>query len=273
MAIIDGRLLAAQIKDEIAAEIFSWKGPRPNLAIVLASDREDSKLYVSLKEKEAKSVGIDTNLYLLNPELASEEEFLEVIKFLNNDETVDGILVQLPLPEKYNTDKIISALDPQKDVDGFHPKHPDYILSPVFASVLQIVNDLKYELSGKNVLIVHNSDVFGLSLKDILEARGAQVNLAHADDSDLTDKAIRADVLISAIGRPKFITGDMIKKDALVIDVGISKIDGKVYGDVDFEEAKDRAAFITPVPGGIGPMTIAMLFRNTLTIYKKRRGQ
>lgn len=283
MELIDGKKIAEKIKDEVAAEIHGFKGPRPNLAIILANDREDSKLYVSLKEKEAKKVGIDTHLYRLD-ETVSEEEILEIIKFLNNDEMIDGILIQLPLPDRFDTDKLISAIDPNKDVDGFHQDHPDYIMSPVFASVLRIMEEIKYPLSGKKVCVLFNSDIFGQSLKEILVAEGASVNLCAVGDFDKLEEAEselkyneikaagqEADVLITALGLPHFIKKDVLKKDAVVIDIGITKVAGKVLGDVDFDDVQEVVSHITPVPGGVGPMTIAMLFKNVLEIFKRTK--
>lgn len=256
---IDGRMIAEKIKDEVAAEIFKFQGDRPNLAIILVGSRADSQLYVSLKEREAKKVGIDTHLYELS-EAVSERELLEVIKFLNEDELIDGILIQLPLPEKFNTDHIISALNPLKDVDGFHPQHPDNVVSPVLASISACLREINFSAAGKQACVLYNSDIFGISVKEILEKEGLKVNLR--------DNPEEADVLVSALGQPHFIKKSMIKAGAVIIDIGITKVADKVLGDVDYEDIKERAGFITPVPGGIGPMTIAFLFKNVLAVYK-----
>jgi len=286
MELIDGKKIAEKIKDEVAAEIQKLNGPRPNLAIILANDRPDSKLYVALKEKEAQKVGVDTHLYRLE-DATSESEFLGVIDFLNSDETIDGILVQLPLPPIYDTDKIIAALDPTKDVDGFHPNHPDYIISPVFASVLIMLEEIKCSLIGKNICILFNSDIFGQSLKEVLIKAGAtNVNLCSLNNfdklSEIDSQAKReeatalsreADILITALGLPHFVKKDMVKAGAAVIDIGITKVDTKVLGDVDFMDVKDTVAYITPVPGGVGPMTIALLLKNTWEIFKKKKLQ
>lgn len=256
---IDGLKIAEKIKDQITKEIYELDGPRPNLAIVLVGEREDSKLYVSLKEREGKKVGVDTHLYKLE-ENATEEELLEVIAFLNSDPSVDGILVQLPLPPQFNTDKIIAALDPEKDVDGFHLQHPEYIVSPVLASILACLKEIKFDYKNKTACVLHNSDIFGLSVKKLLEAKGLKVVLKEEPE--------QADLIVSALGRPQFIKKEMIKDGAVLIDIGITKVDGQVLGDVDFEDIKDKASYITPVPGGIGPMTIAFLFKNALEIFK-----
>ncbi len=258
---IDGRAIAERVKDEIARKIYALNGPRPNLAIVLVGERSDSQLYVSLKEKEGKKVGVDTHLYKFSADV-SEAELLATIDFLNRDESIDGILIQLPLPEKFNADKIVDCLNPLKDVDGFHPGHPDYILSPVFASVLACLEEIKFDPAGKTACVLYNAKVFGKSLAKILRERGLKVGLKR--------NIAAADLVISALGRPHSLKKDMIKDGAILIDIGITKVDGKVLGDVDYEDVKDKAAFITPVPGGIGPMTIAFLFKNVLEIYKRR---
>jgi len=258
---INGTAIAERVKKKIAAEIYKLNGPRPNLAIILVGEREDSKLYVSLKEREGKKVGIDTHLYKIESD-ESEKEILATIDFLNKDESIDGILIQLPLPEKFATDKIVAAVKPEKDVDGFHPQHPDYIVSPVLASISACLEEVKFSAAGKTACVLHNSDVFGLSVKKFLEEKGLTVGLK--------DNPEEADLLVSALGRPNFIKADMIKAGAIIIDIGITKIEGKVCGDADYESVKAKAGFITPVPGGIGPMTIAFLFKNVLEIYRRR---
>lgn len=283
MELIDGKKIAEKIKDEVATAIHKLNGPRPNLAIILANEREDSKLYVSLKEQEAKLVGIDTHLYRLE-DATSENELLGVIDFLNSDETIDGILVQLPLSDIFDTDKVIAAIDPAKDVDGFHKKHPDYIVSPVFASVSRILAEIKYPLVDKKVCILFNSSIFGESLKEILKKEGAQVNLCMVGNIDKLSEAEsqikykeieaasqEADILITALGLPHFVKKEMIKPGAVVIDVGITKVNGKVLGDVDFNDVKDIVSYITPVPGGVGPMTIACLFKNVWEIFRRKK--
>lgn len=258
--LIDGREIAEKVKDNIAKEVFSFKEKRPNLAIVLVGERDDSKLYVSLKEKESVKVGIDTHVYRLE-ENVSEEELLKVINFLNKDNLIDGILVQLPLPEKLNTDKIIKAIDPLKDVDGFHPNHPDYIISPVLAAVKAALENTKINFKKKSACLLYNSEVFGRGLRKTLNFLGI------SDFLELTESS-SADILITALGKPETIKAKDIKSGAVIIDISTVKVDGKVKGDVDFISVKDKAAFITPVPGGIGPMTIAFLLQNVLNIFK-----
>jgi methylenetetrahydrofolate dehydrogenase (NADP+)/methenyltetrahydrofolate cyclohydrolase len=259
---IDGRAIAEKIKDQVAQEIYKFNGPRPNLAIILVGEREDSKLYVELKEKEGKKVGIDTHLYRL-AEDSTEEELFKVIDFLNADRLVDGILIQLPLPPQFNTDRIIFALDPKKDVDGFHPQHPSYIISPVLAAVLACLEEIKFVYSGKSACIFYNSEIFGASLKEALIAKGLSVFAP--------EKSEEADILISALGLPHSVKKEVIKAGAVLIDIGTTKVEDKVLGDIDFADVQEKASYLTPVPGGIGPMTIAFLFKNVLEIFKTKR--
>lgn len=257
---IDGHAIAERVKDEITKEIYEFDGPRPNLAIILVGEREDSKLYVSLKEREGKKIGVDTHLYKLEADVP-EKEILDIINFLNVDPLVDGILIQLPLPAKFDTDKIVTAINPDKDVDGFHPQHPDFIVSPVIASVLACLDEIEFDYNGKTACVFYNSDIFGESVKNALEDKGLEILPLERSDE--------ADVLVSALGLPHSVKKEVIKEGAVVIDIGTTKVDGKVLGDVDYEDVKDKAEYITPVPGGIGPMTIAFLFLNVLEIFKK----
>jgi methylenetetrahydrofolate dehydrogenase (NADP+)/methenyltetrahydrofolate cyclohydrolase len=283
--VIDGKKIAEKIKNEIVKEIkkmnFDSDCPkvRPNLAIILVGEREDSKLYVSLKEREAKKVGIDTHLYRC-PENMSEQEIIETIDYLNKDDIIDAILIQLPLPQGFNTDKIILKIDPAKDVDRFHPKNLEefsktcghhHVMPPLIASILKILENIKYEISGKNVCIISNSKTFGNTCAQAFKCQKAKAITTNIKDELMIKKTSKADILISVVGQPKFIKKEMIKRGAVIIDIGITKKDGHVYGDVDFEDLKEKAGFITPVPGGVGPITIAMLFRNTLELFKDRQ--
>ncbi len=276
--IINGLELAEKIKDKIVKEIVKLKRRRPNLAIILVGEREDSMLYVDLKEKEAKKVGIDTHVYKC-PTNIPEPEIFAMIDCLNKDYLIDAILVQLPLPKGFDTDGIIRAIDPVKDVDRFHPDNLEvllktcdhqHVMSPVFKVVLEILDSINCELENKQVCIICNSDIFGKSLAKVLECKKAKCEVVKADDNNLKNKTTNADILITAVGKKKFIKKDMIKKDAIIIDIGITKEGKKVYGDVDFKDVKEKAGFITPVPEGVGPMTIAMLFQNTLELYKNK---
>lgn len=285
MEIIDGKKLAEKIKDEIVKDIIGLNQGqpeklllRPNLAIILVGEREDSKIYVARKEQAAKEVGIDTHLYKCGEQI-SERELLEIIKCLNEDESIDAILVQLPLPATIDTETIIVAVDPVKDVDGFHPDNlekllkscrSDALLPPVFATVLEMLLSINCEIKDKQVCIISNSLIFGQSLAHVLKCRGAKAETIKAIDKDLAKKTVKADILITAVGKPEFIKKDMIKDQAVIIDIGITMQNGKAVGDVDFKNVKDKAGYLTPVPGGVGPMTIALALKNTLEIYRRR---
>ncbi|MDO8667479.1 MAG: bifunctional 5,10-methylenetetrahydrofolate dehydrogenase/5,10-methenyltetrahydrofolate cyclohydrolase [bacterium] len=283
--IIDGKKLAEKIKDKIVKEIVKLNDghpeqalARPNLAIILVGEREDSKIYVALKEREAKKVGIDTHLYKCGEDV-SEHELLEMIRCLNEDESIDAILVQLPLPEAIDTDTIIMAVDPVKDVDGFQPDNLEKLLKscdfkglvpPVFSAVMEMLKSINYDIKNKKVCVIANSVIFGQGLAHVLKCHGAKVETAKAEDKNLAEKTSQADILITALGKPKLIKKEMIKDQAVIIDIGITKQGKDVWGDVDFEDVKEKAGYISPVPGGVGPLTVAMAFKNTLEIYKKR---
>ncbi|QQG52341.1 MAG: bifunctional 5,10-methylenetetrahydrofolate dehydrogenase/5,10-methenyltetrahydrofolate cyclohydrolase [Candidatus Falkowbacteria bacterium] len=258
--LIDGKAIAERIKDEITQTIFELNGPRPNLAIILVGEREDSKIYVALKQKEGVKVGVDTHLYKFDED-AGEEELLATIKFLNQDSSIDGILIQLPLPKKFNTNKIIEAINPDKDVDGFHPQHPDYIISPVLASVGACLDEIKMTGVGKTACALYNSDVFGQGVEELLTERGFKICARE----DIT----QADLIVSALGEPHKIKKEMVKDGVAIIDIGITKVGEEVLGDADFVDLQDKASYITPVPGGIGPMTVAFLFKNVLEIFRR----
>ena len=276
--IINGKLIAEKIKDKITKEISELgDNKRPNLAIILVGNRDDSKLYVDLKEKEAKKVGIDTHIYKCADNIP-ESEILDTIDYLNKDKKIDAILVQLPLPKNYNTDKIILAIDPQKDVDRFHPNNLKKLLHacnhkevmpPLFKVILKILKEIEFDVKNKNICVLANSDIFGKSLVSVLSCLRAKAEAHKPNEKKLSEKIQEADVLITAVGKAQFIKKDMIKEDAIIIDIGISREQGKIYGDVDFDDVKEKAGFITPVPGGVGPITISMLFENTLELYKK----
>ncbi|MCX6795564.1 MAG: bifunctional 5,10-methylenetetrahydrofolate dehydrogenase/5,10-methenyltetrahydrofolate cyclohydrolase [Candidatus Falkowbacteria bacterium] len=286
MFIIDGKSIADKVQDEIVAETFKIAQaalPRPNLAIILIGEREDSRLYVSLKQREAVKVGIDTHLYKLEEDV-EESEVLQVVEFLNNDSTIDAILIQLPLPKHLNTDKILAKLDPEKDADGFLANKPDYVLSPVVASILRILSEIAFVPQGKKACILHNSDIFGATVKETLEKFGLEVQAVSLKDFSIKNKeeqqklfskaqktCLASDLIVSALGLVGFIDGTFVRDQAVVIDIGISKVDGKTRGDADFDSLAEKNIWLTPVPGGIGPMTIAMLFKNVLAIYNHKK--
>lgn len=272
---IDGRALAEKVKDKIAKEVFKIikKGElHPSLAIILVGNRPDSRLYVSLKEREAKKLGIDTHRYELEEDV-SEKEIIDTVNFLNKDDLVDAILIQLPLPEKFNTEKIMATLIPSKDADGFLDNHPDYVTSPVLAAVKLMLEDTKIDVANLSAGALYNSDIFGGALKSLLKEYGFKkvLGITSHDASEVKKVASSVDVLVSAIGVPLFIKDNMIKESAVIIDIGTTKVGSKIYGDVDFDSVKDKVSYISPVPGGVGPLTIAFLFRNVLEIYKHKK--
>lgn len=279
MKLIDGKKLAEKVDDYTVAEVLRL-GARPNLAVVLVGDNPDSDLYVRKKLEAGKKVGVDTHLYKC-PANVGQAELLKTIDFLNKDETIDAILVQLPLPKDmgYDTDEVVGRIDPKKDVDCFHPENiagiiagadAKIILPPVYGVIFEMLKSLDCDVRGKKVVIVSKSEIFGGNLAKVFSLRGAEAEKAHPDDPELAAKTAKADILIPVIGRPKFIKKNMVKNGAIVIDVGITRDQGSTYGDVDFENVKDLDGYITPVPGGVGPMTVAITLRNTMELYKKR---
>lgn len=270
MNLIDGRVLAEKIKDKIALEISSLKGPRPGLAIILVGERPDSKLYVGLKEKQAGTVGIDAHVYRLAEDI-TQAELLKTINFLNIDPEVDAILVQLPLPKQLATETIVNAINPAKDIDGFTKENRQRLMSektaagfmpPVYAVIIAMLQGINCDLNNKKVCLLINSDIFEDNLAEILKRQGAQ----------LTTETKEADIIVTAVGRADSLTAEMVKDNAVIIDIGITqKADGKITGDVDALSMKNKPGWLSPVPGGVGPMTIAMAFWNTLTAFKKRK--
>ncbi len=289
MKIIDGKEIARQIKVEIAAEvaaIIDGGNDGPHLAAVLVGDDSASQTYVSGKEKACKEVGIISSLYKL-PESVSEKELLEVIDYLNNDDHISGFIVQLPLPKHIDEKKMICRINPAKDIDGFHPENfgrmalnlPAYIPATPLG-IIQLIERYKIETSGKNCVVLGRSHIVGSPVSILLSRKAypgdATVTVCHSRTPNLKEISKNADILIVAMGQPEFVTKDMVKEGAVVIDVGIHRIPSessksgyKLIGDVKFDEVSKKASFITPVPGGVGPMTIAALLMNTLKAYKK----
>ncbi|MFH1452788.1 MAG: bifunctional 5,10-methylenetetrahydrofolate dehydrogenase/5,10-methenyltetrahydrofolate cyclohydrolase [Armatimonadota bacterium] len=272
--ILDGKLLANKILDEVKIKAENFKKQHefpPKLATILVGEDEASKLYVNSKTKKCESSGICAENIFFNEDI-DEEALLNKIEELNNDKTVHGMLVQQPFPKNFNTFKIINAVSPKKDVDGFHPASLGNILynKPLFIpctplGIMKLLKEYNIDIAGKNAVILGRSNIVGKPLALLLLNEHATVTICHTKTKDIKQTALGADILISAIGRPNFVTGDMIKEGAVVVDVGINRINGKVTGDVDFEKVKEKASYITPVPGGVGPLTIAMLLSNTVT--------
>lgn len=277
MNIIDGKKVSSHIKDNIAAEVNILKnktGKTPGLAVVLVGDDPASAVYVKNKNKTCKNIGFQSFEHIL-PENTSEDKLLNLINELNNDDQVNGILVQLPLPSHISSKKILVSINPQKDVDGFHLENVGRLVTgnALFkpctpAGIIKLLDEYKIEIEGKNAVIIGRSNIVGKPVSFLLLERNATVTICHSRTKDLPSITRSADILIAAIGKPNFVSLDMVKNNAVVIDVGINRLDGKLVGDVDFASVSKQASLITPVPGGVGPMTIAMLMENTLQAFK-----
>ncbi len=277
--IIDGKALAASIRADLKTRVqkLTEQGHCPGLAVILVGDNPASQVYVRNKIKACADTGIESFEYRL-PASTSQSELLELIGTLNRNDAVDGILVQLPVPAQISDEKIIAAIDPSKDVDGFHPSNVGNLVvgRPGFLpctpyGVMKMIDSVGYDLSGKSAVVVGRSNIVGKPQALLLLRRNATVTVAHSRTRNLAEVTRQADVLIAAVGRAKLIKADMIKPGALVIDVGMNRDEnGKLCGDVDTEAAKQVAGWISPVPGGVGPMTIAMLLTNTVEAVERR---
>ena len=281
--ILDGKAIAKQIRDEIAvdvAEFIQNDGRVPKLAAVLVGEDPASQVYVRNKERACGKAGIESELHRLSAD-TSQEQLLELIAKLNKDESVSGILVQLPLPKQIDEQHVLDAVSPWKDVDAFHPENVGLLSQgrPRFLpctphGVQQLLHRYNIETTGKHVVVIGRSEIVGKPLASMLVQRdsgmgptaaNATVTLCHTRTKDLKATTLQADILIAAIGKANFVTADMVKPGAVVVDVGINRTDDGLVGDVDFTAVSEVASYITPVPGGVGPLTIAMLLRNTLT--------
>jgi len=271
--IIDGNMISATIKDELKDTVSKYKeeGIEITLAVIQVGKDPASTVYVGKKKKACAYIGINSLAYELD-ENVSEDELLKLIDKLNNDTKVNGILVQLPLPKHIDEDKVIKAIDPRKDVDGFHPQSVGALsigqkgyVSCTPAGIIQLLKRSNIEIEGKECVIIGRSNIVGKPMALLMLRENATVTICHSRTQNLKEITKRADILIVAIGKPKFITKEYVKEDAVVIDVGIHRnSDNKLCGDVDFDDVVDKAKAITPVPGGVGPMTIAMLMSNTV---------
>jgi methylenetetrahydrofolate dehydrogenase (NADP+)/methenyltetrahydrofolate cyclohydrolase len=272
--IIDGNKIAQDIRNEVrqsALELKNQKGIIPGLAVVLVGEDPASQVYVGRKAKACAEAGFLSREYKLPADM-SEEKLLSLINDLNKDQLIHGILVQLPLPKHISTEKIIAAIDPHKDVDGFHPYNVGGLVtgSPLFVpctpqGIMELIARTGIDLKGKEAVVVGRSNIVGKPIALLLLAQHATVTICHSRTKDLPAVIRRADILIAAVGKAHMIKADMVKDGVIVIDVGVNRLEnGKLAGDVDFNEVAPKASYITPVPGGVGPMTIAMLMKNTL---------
>ena len=277
--IIDGKKISEEVKNELAIQVADFKekyGKDITLAVVLVGNNPASQVYVKNKIKSTELVGMKSLAFYLD-ETASEEEVEECVNALAKDDKVDGILVQLPLPKHLDENKILNLIPANKDVDGFLAENVGKLLlfeeSTVACTpfgVLQLLKHENIEISGKNAVVIGRSNIVGKPMAMLLLRENATVTICHSKTKNLKEICKNADILVAAIGKAKFVTADMVKDGAVVIDVGINRIDGKLYGDVDYDEVFNKASYITPVPGGVGPMTIAMLLKNTYLLASKK---
>ncbi|MBT3721118.1 bifunctional methylenetetrahydrofolate dehydrogenase/methenyltetrahydrofolate cyclohydrolase FolD [archaeon] len=272
---IDGRKLSKKIKDQIKIKVEKLE-KKPGLAVVLVGENSASQVYVRNKERACQKVGYYSRKINL-PVETTQEELLNLIEELNNDELIHGILVQLPLPNHIDSEKIILTIDPKKDVDGFHALNMGNLLigkktiipcTP--KGIIELIKSTGIEISGKNAVVIGRSNIVGKPISLLLMKNNATITICHSKTLDLKKHCLNADIIVAAIGKPNFVTEDMVKKGCVVIDVGINRLDdGSLSGDVDYINVKNNSSYITPVPGGVGPMTIAMLMQNTLECYKE----
>ncbi|MDD6827253.1 MAG: bifunctional methylenetetrahydrofolate dehydrogenase/methenyltetrahydrofolate cyclohydrolase FolD [Oscillospiraceae bacterium] len=272
--IISGKEVSLKVKGEVREKALELKekGIEIGLAVVIVGDNPASRVYVNSKKKACEEVGFNSYEYAL-PEETTQQELLDLVDVLNKDEKVNGILVQLPLPKHIDENAVINAISPDKDVDAFHPFNVGKIMIGEYAflpctpaGIMELIDSTGVEIAGKSCVVIGRSNIVGKPMSMLLLHRSGTVTICHSKTKNLKEICSNADILVAAVGRPNFVTGDMVKEGAVVIDVGINRMeDGKLCGDVNFAEAEKKASYITPVPGGVGPMTIAMLMKNTLT--------
>ncbi len=278
MTIIDGKKTAADLRSNLKNEVDNLKkkfNRVPGLTVILIGEYAPSKIYVRNKEKSAVEIGLKSEI-IKYPDTVDEKTVLEKIGELNKDENVSGILVQLPLPKHINNKKIIDAIDPNKDVDGFHPNNVGNLSSGYESSIPctplgchLLIKEIEPNLNGKKAVILGRSNLNGKPMTQLLLKENCTVTIAHSKTKNLKEECLKADILVVAVGIPKLVKGDWIKKGSIVIDVGINKTEEGIVGDVDFDEVSKFAKAITPVPGGVGPMTIACLLKNTIECFKR----
>lgn len=280
--IIDGKEVSAQVKEQVkeeAAQLKAATGLQVGLAVVIVGNNPASRVYVNNKKKACEAVGFQSFEYALDED-TTQEELLELVEVLNENPQVNGILVQLPLPKQIDEKAIINAISPDKDVDAFHPSNVGSIMIGSYAflpctpaGVMELIASTGVSVSGKNCVVIGRSNIVGKPMAMLLLHQNGTVTICHSRTQNLKEICARADILVAAVGKANFVTADMVKEGAVVIDVGMNRLDnGKLCGDVDFAAVEPKAGYITPVPGGVGPMTIAMLMRNTLTAAKQQNG-
>lgn len=278
---IDGKAIAAKVRAQVACTVaaLAEKGVKPGLAVVIVGDDPASRTYVNNKKKACAEAGIYSEEYAL-PAQTTQRELMELVARLNEKRDIHGILVQSPLPKGLNEEAVVEAINPEKDVDAFHPSNVGRIMIGNYhflpctpAGVIELLRSEQIEIAGKNCVVIGRSNIVGKPMAMLLLHNNGTVTICHSKTKDLKEICKNADVLVAAVGKPKFVTADMVKPGAVVIDVGMDRDEnGKLCGDVDFANVEKIASYITPVPGGVGPMTIAMLLRNTVTAAKRQCG-
>lgn len=286
MELLDGKLCAKNLRTKLKNQLKNAGESRPALAIVIVGDDPASKVYVRNKNRAAKEIGITTYNYMLNQD-TDLETLLSLIHMLNNNDKIDGILVQMPLPEQFtfsDVSQVIEAIDPAKDVDGFHPTNlgnlfigntannagMQYPVPCTPKGIMYLLKENNIPIDGKNAVVIGRSTIVGKPMAALLTNNNATVTLAHSHTQHLADITRKADIIIVAVGKADFLTADMVKPDTVIIDVGMNRKDGKLVGDVDFDSFKGHTGYITPVPGGVGPMTVAMLFEQLIMLHQNK---
>ena len=282
MILIDGKKIAAELREELKQEVSELKSKYnkvPGLTVILIGDLAPSQIYVRNKEKSAIEVGIKSDV-IRYPDSVEEKTVLNKVNELNNDDTVSGILVQLPLPKHIDKQKVIETILPRKDVDGFHPMNVGNLSSGYESSVpctplgcYLLIKKIQPDLNGKKAVLVGRSNLNGKPMTQLLLKENCTVTITHSKTKDLKEECLKGDIIVAAVGMPELVKGDWVKKDAIVIDVGINKTDKGIVGDVAFDEVSKIAKALTPVPGGVGPMTIACLLKNTIVCFKRSQNK
>lgn len=277
---MDGKMVSVKVRGSILEEVngLKEKGVRPGLAVIIVGEDPASKVYVRNKERACEECGFYSEKYAL-PEETTQEELLGLIDELNHNPHIDGILCQLPVPKHINEQAIIDAISPEKDVDAFHPINVGKIMVGNFdflpctpAGVMQLLEEYDIDPNGKNCVVIGRSNIVGKPMAMLLLHKNGTVTICHSRTKNLKEVCAQADILVAAVGKADFVTADMVKEGAVVIDVGMNRKDGKLCGDVAFDEVNEKASYLTPVPGGVGPMTITMLMKNTLKAAKLHHG-
>ena len=278
--IIDGKQISLVVKQRVRSEVvrLKEKGIPVGLAVIIVGEDPASKIYVANKKKACEELGILSEEYAL-PETTTQEELLALIDRLNHKKEINGILCQLPLPKQFDEKRVINAISPEKDVDAFHPQNVGRIMIGDFdfvpctpAGIMEMLAFQNIDVTGKHCVVIGRSNIVGKPMAMLLLHQNGTVTVCHSKTRNLKEITKTADILVAAVGKAKFVTADMVKDGAVVIDVGMNRVDGKLFGDVDFEAVSQKASAITPVPGGVGPMTIAMLMQNTVTAAKRQSG-